>query len=83
MESAAEFKTFKPFNKISTNTAWGVQSHGHPNSTAVRNQLVWRPRNSLAESVLVFVIPAQAGIQVFLCVFLDSDSRMFPPARPE
>ena len=39
MESTAEFKTFKPFNTISTNTAWVVQSHGHPNSTAVRNQL--------------------------------------------
>jgi hypothetical protein len=30
------------------------------------------PRNSLAQSVLAFVIPAEAGIQAFLCVFLDS-----------
>jgi hypothetical protein len=45
--------------------------------------LVCCPRNSSAESLLVFVIPAQAGIQVFLYVFLDSGSRVHPPARPE
>jgi ComF family protein len=33
--------------------------------------------------VLAFVIPAQAGIQVLLCVFRDSGSRVHPPARPE
>jgi hypothetical protein len=30
----------------------------------------------------VFVIPAKAGIQVFLCVFSDSDFLLHPRAQP-
>jgi hypothetical protein len=34
----------------------------------------------LAKSLLVFVIPVQTGIQVFLCLFLDSDPHVQAPA---
>jgi hypothetical protein len=39
-------------------------------------------RNSLAELLPLFVIPTKAGIQVFLCIFPDSDFHVHLRARP-
>jgi hypothetical protein len=46
-------------------------------------KLVCCPTNSLAQSALLFVIPAQAGIQVFLWIFWIPDSHVHLHARPE